>query len=60
MIIDTSDQVSPVTLLKRFPVPRNFNVTPESRIETGRTWPVPTGAKRVKAFEIYRYDSDSG
>src|ERR1700729_106751 len=39
---------------------RNFKVTPESRIETGRTWPAPPGATRVKAFEIYRYDPDSG
>ena len=35
MIIESSDQVPRVTLLKRFPVPRNFDVTPESRIETG-------------------------
>ena len=60
MIIESSDQVSRFTLLKRFPVPRNFKVTPESRIETGRTWPAPAGATRVKAFEIYRYDPDSG
>ena len=60
MIIESSDQVPRFTLLKRFPVPRNFKVTPESRIETGRTWPAPAGATRVKAFEIYRYDPDSG
>ena len=60
MIIESSDQVPRVTLLKRFPVPRNFKVTPESRIERGRTWPAPAGATRVKAFEIYRYDPDSG
>src|SRR6185312_5588 len=60
MIINTSDQVPSVTLLRRFPVPRNFNVTPESRIEMGRKWPVPVGAKRVKAFEIYRYEPDAG
>ena len=59
MIIESSDQVSRFTLLKRFPVPRNFKVSPESRIETGRTWPAPAGATRVKAFEIYRYDPDS-
>jgi succinate dehydrogenase / fumarate reductase, iron-sulfur subunit len=58
MIIESSDQVSRFTLLKRFPVPRNFKVTPESRIETGQTWPAPAGAMRVKAFEIYRYDPD--
>ena len=60
MIIESSDQVSRFTLLKWFPVPRNFKVTPESRIEAGRTWPAPAGATRVKAFEIYRYDPDSG
>src|SRR6185437_6179830 len=60
MIIESSDQVSRLSWLKRFPIPRNFKVTPESRIETGRTWPVYAGAKRMKAFEIYRYDPDSG
>src|ERR1019366_3878154 len=55
MIIESSDQVPRVTLLKRFPVPRNFKVTPESRIEKGRVWPAPAGASRVKAFEVYRY-----
>ncbi len=62
MIIESSGQVPRTTLLKRFPVPRNFNVAPESRIEPGRTWPAPSGAKRVKykTFEVYRYDPDSG
>ena len=60
MIIESSDQVSRLSWLKRFPIPRNFGVTPESRIEKGRTLPIPAGAKRVKAFEIYRYDPDSG
>jgi succinate dehydrogenase / fumarate reductase iron-sulfur subunit len=60
LIIQSSDQVPQRTALKRFPVPRNFGVTPGSRIERGRSWPVPSGAKRVKAFEIYRYDPDSG
>ena len=60
MIIESSDQVPRATLLKRFPVPRNFGVAPESRIERGKTWPAPAGAVRVKAFEIYRYDPDSG
>ena len=48
-----------VTALKRFPVPRNFGVTPESRIGRGRAWPAPAGATRVKALEIYRYDPES-
>ncbi len=60
MIIESSDQVPRATLLKRFPVPRNFGVAPESRIERGKTWPAPAGAVRVKSFQIYRYDPDSG
>jgi succinate dehydrogenase / fumarate reductase iron-sulfur subunit len=60
MIIESSDQVPRVTLLKRFPVPRNFEVSPESRIEPGQTWPTPNGSLRLKAFEIYRYDPDTG
>ncbi|NDV89522.1 succinate dehydrogenase iron-sulfur subunit [Aurantimonas aggregata] len=59
MIIESSDQVPRTTLLKRFPVPRNFNVAPESRIERGRTWPAPVGATRLKAFDVYRYDPDA-
>jgi succinate dehydrogenase / fumarate reductase, iron-sulfur subunit len=60
MIIESSDQVPRVTLLKRFPVPRNFEVSPESRIEPGRAWPPPKDSLRLKAFEIYRYDPDTG
>jgi succinate dehydrogenase / fumarate reductase iron-sulfur subunit len=60
MIIRSSNQIPRTTFLKRFPVPRNFDVEPRSRIERGRTWPAPTGASRVKTFEIYRYDPDSG
>ena len=60
MIIHSSDQVPRATLLKRFPLPRNFGVSPESRIQRGRMWPAPAGAKRIKSFEIYRYDPDSG
>ena len=37
MLIRSSDQVPRVTVLKRFPVPRNFNVSSESRIERGTT-----------------------
>ena len=32
MIIKSSDQVPRTTLLKRFPIPRNFGVTRNSRI----------------------------
>jgi hypothetical protein len=60
MIIESSNQVPRATLLKRFPVPRNFGVTPESRIDRGKTWSPPAGAVRVKSFEIYRYEPDSG
>ena len=51
MIVKTSDQVSRFTWLERFPIPRNFNVTPKSRIDLGRTWPAPAGATRTKAFQ---------
>lgn len=60
MIIRSSDEVPQVTLLKRFPVPENFGVSPESRIKRGRTWPAPKGAIRTKRLEVYRYDPDSG
>ncbi len=60
MIIRSSDQVPRLTLFRRFPVPRNLGVPPESRIEQGRRWVAPSGARRVKTFEIYRYDPDSG
>src|SRR3546814_181897 len=59
-IITSSDQVPRRTALKRFPISRDFGMSPGSRIERGRTWPAPAGASRVKAFEIYRYDPDSG
>lgn len=60
MIIESSAQVPRVTLLKRFPVPRNFEVSPESRIEPARTWSGPKGFLRRKAFEIDQYDPDTG
>jgi succinate dehydrogenase / fumarate reductase, iron-sulfur subunit len=60
MIIRSSDQVPRTSLFKRFPIPRNFGVTPESRIGRGKIWPAPKAASRVKTFEIYRYDPDSG
>src|ERR1700692_403144 len=60
MLIRSSDQLPRATVLKRFPVPRNFEVSPESRIERGKTWHAPDGATRLKTFEIYRYDPDSG
>src|SRR5713101_1031677 len=35
-IIESSDQVPRAMLLKRFPVPRNFGMAPQSRIAQGR------------------------
>ena len=60
MIIHSSDQVPRATLFKRFPLPKNFGVSPESSIQRGRMWSAPAGAKRIKPFEIYRYDPESG
>ena len=31
-----------------------------SRIKVGKTWPKPEGATRLRRFNIYRYDPDSG
>ncbi|MGV3651356.1 MAG: succinate dehydrogenase iron-sulfur subunit [Devosia sp.] len=31
-----------------------------SQIRTGKTWPKPAGAARVREFKIYRYDPDTG
>ena len=59
MIIRSPEQVPRFTLLKRFPLPRNLGVSPQSRIARGRTWPPPASAVRVKAFDVYRYDPDS-
>jgi hypothetical protein len=65
MIIRASHQVPRTTLMSRLPVPRSFlprnlAVGSESRIERGQIWLAPAGAKRVKTFEVYRYDPDSG
>ena len=59
MIIRSSNQMSRLTLLKRFPLPRNFGVNSKSRIERGQTWSARAGTKRIKTFEIYRYDPGS-
>ncbi len=37
-----------------------FALPANSRVESGKTHKAPAGAKRVKAFQIYRYDPDSG
>jgi succinate dehydrogenase / fumarate reductase iron-sulfur subunit len=60
MITRSSDQLPRFVLMKRFPVPRNFGLNPRSRIEPGRSWPVPGEAKRIKTLNIYRYNPDDG
>src|SRR5579872_6465869 len=60
MIIRSSNQVSRWKLLRRFPLPRTAGVSPESLIGRGRHWAAPAGATRIKRFEIYRYDPESG
>lgn len=57
-IIRSSDQLPRMTVLKRFPLPRNFGLAAESRIKPGRTWPAPKPAARLKSFQVYRYDPD--
>jgi succinate dehydrogenase / fumarate reductase iron-sulfur subunit len=37
-----------------------FTLPKNSKIRTGKAHPAPAGAKRTKAFKIYRYDPDSG
>ena len=59
MLIRKSSQVARHTFLKRFPVPRGFASDATSRTERGKRWPARQGAKRVKIFEIYRYDPDT-
>ena len=59
MIVRSSDEVPRVMLFERFPLPKNLGVPEGSRVERGRPWPAPAGAKRVKTFEIYRYDPDA-
>src|SRR6516164_9780262 len=60
MIIRSSNQLPRFVLMKRFPVPRNFGLNSRSRIEPGRSWPVSDKAKRIKTFNIYRYNPDLG
>jgi hypothetical protein len=37
---------------------RNVGLPRNSKIGTGKIWPTPEGARRAKAFEIYRFDPD--
>ena len=59
-IIESSDEVPRHTGLRRFPVPRGFGAPKGSQIKAGRSWAAPEGATRVKTFEVYRYDPDTG
>ena len=40
--------------MTKFALPRN------SKVGVGKTYPAPPGAKRVKAFKVYRYDPEGG
>ena len=31
-----------------------------SRVRPGKTWPAPSGAKRVRTFKVYRWDPEDG
>src|SRR5260221_12364023 len=37
---------------------RNVGLPRNSKIGIGKIWPAPEGARRAKAFEIYRFDPD--
>ncbi len=37
-----------------------FTLPANSVVKTGKTWPAPAGATRVKNFRIYRYDPSTG
>jgi len=60
VFIKSSKQVSRWRRPKRFPVPRNSDTPPASRIEAGVSWPEPPGATRVQHLQVYRYDPESG
>jgi succinate dehydrogenase / fumarate reductase iron-sulfur subunit len=37
-----------------------FTLPANSKVQTGKSWPGPQGAKRTKTFKIYRWDPDTG
>jgi succinate dehydrogenase / fumarate reductase iron-sulfur subunit len=37
-----------------------FALPKTSRVEMGKTWPAPMGAKKLRIFRIYRWDPDQG
>jgi len=60
MLIKSSDELPRRTLFKRFPIPSNAQVPPEFRIQPGKVWPEPEGAKNVKRLRIFRYNPENG
>ncbi len=60
IIIGSSEELPRTKFFKRFPVPKNFGISTNSRVKRGQTWPSPAGATHLKTFEIYRFDPDSG
>ena len=37
-----------------------FTLPANSKVNTGKKWSAPDGAKNLKTFKIYRWDGDSG
>ena len=37
-----------------------FTLPANSKVDTGKKWSAPDGAKNLKTFKIYRWDGDSG
>ena len=37
-----------------------FTLPANSKVQDGKKWPAPAGAKRTKTFKIYRWDLDTG
>ena len=37
-----------------------FLLPKNSKVGQGKHWPAPAGAKKVKAFRIYRWDPEGG
>ena len=35
-----------------------FNLPANSRVQEGKTFPVPAGATNIKAFKVYRWSPD--
>ena len=37
-----------------------FTLPANSKVTSGKDWPAPAGATRIKTFKVYRWDPDSG